>query len=44
MHKLKNIRQDFENFQSKLKSRNLDIDIEHLKKLDSQKRKLIQKK
>ncbi len=44
MHNLKEIRKDFENFKQKLKNRNIDIDIDNLKKLDEKNRNLIQKK
>ncbi len=44
MHNLKEIRKNFESFKNNLKNRNLDIDIENLKKLDDLNRELIQKK
>ena len=44
MHNLKDIRKDFESFKNKLENRNINIDIEHLKKLDQINRELIQKK
>ena len=44
MHSLKEIRKDFENFKKKLKNRNIDIDIDNIKKLDEKNRILIQKK
>ncbi len=44
MHNLKDIRKDFESFRVKLETRNINIDINHLKKLDEINRELIQKK
>ena len=44
MHNLKEIRKDFEGFKNKLKKRNLDVDIKHIKYLDELNRKLIQEK
>ncbi len=44
MHNLKEIRKDFENFKKLLQNRNINIDIESLKKLDEKNRELIQKK
>ena len=44
MHNIKDIRKDFEKFQNKLKNRNIELDIENLKKLDDKNRKLIQNK
>jgi|TARA_B110000444_G_scaffold256199_1_gene292077 seryl-tRNA synthetase len=44
MHNLKEIRKNFELFESQLKNRNINIDFEHLKKLDKKNRELIQKK
>ncbi len=44
MHNLKEIRKDFDNFKTLLKNRNIDIDIENLKRLDEINRNLIQKK
>ena len=44
MHNLKEIRKNFESFKKLLKNRNLNIDIENLKKLDELNRELIQKK
>ena len=32
MHNLKDIRKDFDNFKNQLKKRNIDIDIENIKK------------
>ena len=44
MHNLKEIRKNFENFKNKLQNRNIEINIENLKKLDDVNRELIQKK
>ena len=44
MHNLKEIRKDFDNFKKKLQTRNIEIDINHLKKLDELNRIFIQKK
>ncbi len=44
MYNLKDIRNDLENFKTKLKSRNIDVDIQNIKRLDEDNRKLIQKK
>ena len=44
MHNIKEIRNDFESFKKKLKSRNIDLNINNLKNLDETNRKLIQKK
>tara|TARA_Y100001970_G_scaffold293885_1_gene444290 strand:- start:114 stop:1373 length:1260 start_codon:yes stop_codon:yes gene_type:complete len=44
MHNLKEIRKDFKTFKELIKNRNIDIDIENLKKLDELNRELIQKK
>ena len=44
MYNLKEIRKDFNNFKTLLKKRNVDIDFDHLKKLDETNRDLIQKK
>jgi len=44
MHNLKEIRKDFDNFKRLLEKRNVDIDLDHLKKLDEKNRDLIQKK
>ena len=44
MHNLKEIRKDFENFKKLLEKRNVNIDIDYLKKLDEKNRKLIQNK
>ena len=44
MHNLKEIRKDFKTFKELIKNRNIDIDIENLKKLDKLNRELIQKK
>ena len=44
MHNLKDIRKDFENFKKKLENRNIDVDINNLKRLDEKNRTFIQKK
>jgi seryl-tRNA synthetase len=44
MHNIKEIRTDFENFKNQLKVRNIDVNIDEIKKLDENNRKLIQKK
>tara|TARA_Y100000389_G_scaffold194874_1_gene225470 strand:- start:2712 stop:3971 length:1260 start_codon:yes stop_codon:yes gene_type:complete len=44
MHSLKEIRKDFDKFIKLLLNRNINIDFDHLKKLDEQNRNLIQKK
>jgi seryl-tRNA synthetase len=44
MHNIKEIRTDFENFKNQLKVRNIEVDIDEIKKLDENNRKLIQKK
>jgi seryl-tRNA synthetase len=44
MHSIKEIRKNFEKFKQLLQSRNLDIDIENIKKLDEINREFIQKK
>ena len=44
MHNLKEIRKDFKTFKELIQNRNIDIDIENLKKLDELNRELIQKK
>ena len=44
MHNLKVIRNDFDSFKKSLQRRNVNIDFEHLKKLDEINRELIQKK
>ena len=44
MHNLKEIRNDFNLFKKQLQNRNVNIDIENLKKLDEINRDLIQKK
>jgi seryl-tRNA synthetase len=44
MHNIKEIRADFENFKNQLKVRNIEVDINEIKKLDENNRKLIQKK
>ena len=44
MHNLKEIRKDFKTFKELIQNRNIDIDIENLKKLDELNRELIQRK
>ena len=44
MHNIKEIRKDFSKFQKSIEKRNLEVDFEKIKKLDEQKRNLIQKK
>ena len=44
MHNLKDIRKNFDSFKESLQKRYVDIDFEHLKKLDEINRELIQKK
>ena len=44
MHNIKEIRTDFENFKNQLKVRNIEVNIDEIKKLDENNRKLIQKK
>ena len=44
MHNIKNIRNNFEDFRNKIKSRNLDINIDEIINLDKENRNLIQKK
>jgi seryl-tRNA synthetase len=44
MHNLKDIRKDFDKFTTSLQKRNVNINFDHLKKLDEQNRNLIQKK
>ena len=44
MHNLKTIRDDFENFKKEIQKRNIEVDIDNLKKLDKKNRELIQKK
>ena len=44
MHNIKEIRNDFESFKKKLKSRNIDLNSNNLKNLDKKNRKHIQKK
>ena len=44
MYNLKEIRKDFDNFKRLLKKRNVNIDFDHIKKLDETNRDLIQKK
>ena len=44
MHNIKDIRKNYDQFKSQLKRRNIKIDIDNLKSLDDQNRKLIQNK
>ena len=44
MHNIKNIRNNFEDFKNKIKSRNLDINFDEILDLDKLNRNLIQKK
>ena len=44
MHNLKEIRKNFDSFKKSLNKRNVDVDLELLKKLDEENRKLIQNK
>ena len=44
MYNLKDIRNDFDTFVKTLKKRNIDIDLNNIKKLDDENRKLIQEK
>ena len=44
MHNIKEIRKDFEGFKKSLSKRNIDINFELIKKLDTTNRELIQKK
>ncbi len=44
MHSIKEIRKNFDLFKNQLKRRNVDLDVDDLKHLDEQNRKLIQKK
>ena len=44
MYNLKEIRKDFDSFKKSLQHRNIDIDLDYLKKLDQLNRELIQKK
>jgi len=44
MHNIKNIRNNFEDFKSKIKSRNLDINFDEILNLDKLNRNFIQKK
>ena len=44
MHNIKNIRANFENFKNKLKSRNVNIDLNNIIILDKKNRELIQNK
>ena len=44
MHNIREIRKNFDQFKNQLKRRNIDLDIDNLKNLDEQNRKLIQKK
>ena len=44
MHNIKNIRNNLDEFKSKIQSRNMDINIEEIVSLDKENRTLIQKK
>ena len=44
MHNIKNVREDYELFEKKLKNRNIEIDFKQIKDLDIKNRNLIQKK
>ena len=44
MHNLKEIRKDYQGFKKKLQGRNINIDIDNIKRLDERNRELIQKK
>ena len=44
MHNIKDIRNNFENFKNKIKSRNISIDLDQILQLDQNNRKLIQEK
>ena len=44
MHNIKDIRKNYDQFKNQLKRRNIKIDIDNLKSLDDQNRKLIQNK
>ena len=44
MHNIKNVREDYELFEKKLKNRNVEIDFKQIKDLDVKNRNLIQKK
>ena len=44
MHNIKEIRKDFDHFKNQLKRRNINLDVNNLKLLDEENRKLIQKK
>ena len=44
MHNIKNVREDYELFEKKLKNRNVEIDFKEIKDLDIKNRNLIQKK
>ena len=44
MHNIKDIRKNYDQFKSQLKRRNIKIDVDNLKSLDDQNRKLIQNK
>ena len=44
MHNIKNVREDYELFEKKLKNRNVEIDFKQIKDLDIKNRNLIQKK
>jgi len=44
MHNIRDIRKDFDHFKNQLKRRNINLDVNNLKLLDEENRKLIQKK
>ena len=44
MHNIRDIRKDFDHFKNQLKRRNVNLDVNSLKLLDEENRKLIQKK
>ena len=44
MHNIKEIRKDFDTFSKAIKKRSTDVDLNRIKDLDTQNRKLIQKK
>ncbi len=44
MHNIKEIRKNYQNFEQRLKIRNVNININDLKKLDEKNRNLIQQK
>ena len=44
MHNIRDIRKDFDHFKNQLKRRNINLDVNNLKLLDEENRRLIQKK